>query len=206
MSMMNRFALLAIVAILAAVVAGCASTQIVSSWKDESFGRTTLAKTLVVFQNRDPALRRTLEDEMARDIPGSTPAYRVFNDDEVQDLDRVKARVREMGFDSAVVMRVVSVDREISYMPPMRPYLVPSMHRHFWGYWGYGWRAVYDPMYLRNDRILTIATNVYDVRQDKLVWASQSETFNPMTLRGAIAEVVKVTSKATGEALRASRG
>ena len=205
MTMLNRFALLALVALLAAVLGGCASTQIVSAWKDESLGRTPFAKTLVVFQNPDPALRRTLEDEMARDIPDSVPAHSVFKDDEIQDLERVKARVRELGFDSAVVMRVVSVDREVSLMPPIGPRVVP-MHRHFWGYWGYGWRAVYDPMYLRSDRILTIATNVYDVRQDKIVWASQSETFNPMTLRGAIAEVVKVTSRATGEALRASRG
>jgi hypothetical protein len=57
--------------------------------------------------------------------------------------------------------------------------------------------------YVRTDRIVKIATNVYDLRQDKLVWASESETFNPATLRTAVAEVVKVTARKAGEALRA---
>jgi hypothetical protein len=96
----------------------------------------------------------------------------------------------------------VSVDREVSYRPG-RVYGVPRFYGGFYGYWGYGWGMVYDPGYLRSDRIVTIATNVYSVADDKLVWASQSETFNPGSLRNAIGEVVKVTSRATGEVLKA---
>ena len=100
----------------------------------------------------------------------------------------MKRRVRAEGFDSAVVMRVVSVEREVSYRPGT-VYAVPALYSDFWGYWGYGWRSVYDPGYLRSDRVVTIATNVYSVADDKLVWASQSETFNPASLRDAVGEV-----------------
>lgn len=202
MTALHRYTLLLFIALLAAIVSGCASTQVVSAWQDPDLGRVPFRKVLVVFQHADPAVRRVLEDEMARDIAGSTPAYTLFSDAEVGDMERVKSRVRAEGFDSAVIMRVVSVDREVSYRPG-RVYGVPAFYGDFWGYWGYGWRAVYDPGYLRTDRIVTIATNVYSVTDDKLVWASQSETFNPGSLRGAIAEVVKVTSRATGEILKA---
>ena len=202
MTALHRYTLLLFVAVLAALVAGCASTQITSVWKDPDLGRVPFRKVLVVFQHADPAIRRVLEDEMARDIPNAVPANSLFSDAEVSDIARVKARVRSDGFDSAVIMRVVSVDREVSYRPG-RLYGVPPFYGDFYGYWGYGWRAVYDPGYLRSDRIVTIATNVYSVADDKLVWASQSETFNPQSLRGAIAEVVKVTSRATGEILKA---
>ena len=185
-----------------AVVAGCASTQIVSVWQDAELGGVAFRKVLVVFQHSDPAIRRALEDEMARDIPNAQAAYTLFSDTEVGELDRVKARVRAEGFDSAVIMRIVSVEREVSYRPG-RVHAVPAFYNEFWGYWGHGWRAVYDPGYLRSDRIVTIATNVYSVGDDKLVWASQSETFNPASLRGAIGEVVRVTSRATGELLKA---
>jgi len=114
----------------------------------------------------------------------------------------VKVRVRDEGFDSAVIMRLTGVEREVSYVPG-RLYAVPSYYHGFWGYYGWGWRSVYEPGYMRSDRVVNIATNVYSVRDDKLVWASQSETFNPATLRTAVAEVVRVTSRATGEALRA---
>lgn len=202
-ALMHRYTLLLFAALLAAIiVAGCATTHITSAWKDPELGRVPFRKVLVVFQHPDPAARRTLEDEMVRDIPHAQAAYTLFSDAEVGELDRVKARVRADGFDSAVIMRVVSVEREVSYRPG-RIHAVPAFYNEFWGYWGYGWRAAYDPGYLRRDRIVTIATNVYSVGDDKLVWASQSETFNPASLRGAIAEVVKVTSRATGELLKA---
>lgn len=197
----RRRVLVALGALLASLAGGCATTQIVSAWKDPDLARVPFGKVLVVFQHADPALRERLERTMAAEIRGSVPAHAIFRDDEVRDLERVRDRVRQEGFDSAVIMRIVGVEREVSYVPG-RIHLVPSYYRGFWGYWGYGWRSVYEPGYMRSDRVVTIATNVYSVRDDKLVYASQSETFNPGTLGNAVAEVVRVTSRETGEALR----
>lgn len=202
MSTAHRYFLLLVAALLAALAGGCASTSIVSAWSDPALARVPFRKVLVVFQHPDQALRMQAERTMAADIPNSVPAHAVFSDEEVRDIERVKARVRDEGFDSAVIMRVVSVDREVSYVPG-RLYAVPSYYHGFYGYWGYGWRSVYEPGYMRADRVVNIATNVYSVADDKLVWASQSETFNPASLANAVHEVVRVTSRATGDALRA---
>lgn len=198
-SLDHRFTLL--FGLLLALLAGCASTEIVSSWRDPAFARVPFGKVLVVFQHRDQGLRHEMERTMAEEIRNGVPAHAIFRDEEVQNLDLVKQRVRQEGFDSAVIMRIAGVEREVSYVPG-RLYSVPSWYHGFYGYWGWGWRAVYDPGYLRSDRIVSISTNVYSVADDKLVWASQSETFNPASLRGAVAEVVRVTSRATGEALK----
>lgn len=189
-----------LLAALAAIASGCAATRITSVWQDPALRTVPFRKVLVVFQNADPGLRRIVEDEMARDIPNSTPAYTVFRDEEPRDVARAKARVKELGFDSSVVMRVVGVEHQQSYVPPAM-YTVPGYYRGFWGYWGYGWTTVYEPGYLRNDRVVRIQTNVYSVSDDKLVWASESETFNPASLRSAVAEVVKVTAKRTAKAM-----
>jgi hypothetical protein len=198
----HRYLLLLAAAAIAALLGGCATTQITSAWKDPALSRLPFSKVLVVFQHSDADLRMRLERSMAAGIPNSVPAHAIFSDAEVRDIEAVKARVRTGGFDSAVIMRIVGLDREVSYVPG-RLYTVPGYYHGFYGYWGYGWRTVYDPGYMRSDRIVTISTNVYSVADDKLVWASQSETFNPSSLRNAVAEVVRVTSKATGEALRA---
>ena len=202
MTATHRYILLFVAALLAAIAGGCASTEIVSAWRDPDIARVPFRKVLVVFQHADAGLRRQAEVAMAAEIPNATPAHAVFSDEEVRDIERVKARVREQGFDSAVIMRIVGVERELSYVPG-RLYAVPSHYHGFYGYWGYGWRSVYEPGYMRADRVVNIATNVYSVADDKLVWASQSETFNPASLRGAVQEVVRVTSRATGDALRA---
>jgi hypothetical protein len=193
-----------LLAFVAALLAACAATRITSVWQDPDFRNVPFRKVLVVFQHADPGLRRILEDEMARDIPNAVPAYQVFRDEELRDLPRVKSRVKELGFDSSVVMRVVGVERQQTYVPP-HTYMVPGYYRDFWGYWGYGWATVYEPGYLRNDRVVRIQTNVYGVADDKLVWASESETFNPASLRGAVAEVVKVTSRRAAEAMQDRR-
>ena len=201
MSHAHRYFLLLVAAALAALLGGCASTQITSAWKDPDLARLPFRKVLVVFQHSDAELRMRLERSMAAEIPNPVPAHAIFSDAEVRDTEAVKGRVRAEGFDSAVIMRIVGVDREVSYVPG-RLYAVPGFYHGFYGYWGYGWRTVYDPGYMRSDRVVTISTNVYGVAEDKLVWASQSETFNPSSLRNAVTEVVRVTSKATGEALR----
>jgi hypothetical protein len=201
MSAFHRYSLLVAAALLAGLLGGCASTQITRAWSDPDFARVPFRKVLVVFQHADPMLRQRMERTMAGQVANAVPSHAIFSDADVRDVERVKARVREEGFDSTVIMRLVGVDREVSYMPG-RLYAAPAYYRDPWGYWGYGWRSVYEPGYLRSDRVVRVATNVYSVADDKLVWASESETFNPSSLREAVAEAVNVTAKATGEALR----
>lgn len=201
MTVLHRYTLLLVAALLAAALGGCASTHITSAWSDPEISRLAFRKVLVVFQHADPALRERVERTMAAEIANAVPSHAIFSDEDVRDVERVKARVRADGFDATVIMRVVGVEREVSYVPS-RLYATPAYYRDMWGYWGYGWRSAYEPGYLRSDRVVRVATNVYGVAADKLVWASESETFNPSSLREAIAEVVRVTARATGEALR----
>jgi hypothetical protein len=201
MNTAHRWLLLAFAALVAAL-AGCATTEITSVWRDEDLNRVPFRKVLVVFQHPDRGLREALERRMAADIPNATPAHAIFSDEEVRDVEKVKPRVREMGFDSSIVMRLVAVDREVSYRPG-RMYAVPAPYHGFYGYWGYGWRTVYEPGYWRTNRVVHMVTNVYSVADDKLVWSSQSETFNPSSLPQAVDEVLRVTSRATGEVLKA---
>jgi hypothetical protein len=192
--------LLGLAAAIAA--AGCASTRITSEWRDAALRDVPFRKVLAVFQNSDPALRRVAEDEMARDIANAVPAYTVLGDGELRDVAKVKARVKELGFDSSVVMRIVGVEHEQTYVPS-QVHTVPGYYHGFWGYWGYGWTTAYEPASLRHDRVVRIATNIYSVPADKLVWASESETFDPASVPRAVGEVVRVTAKAAAKAIEA---
>ena len=201
MSLVQRYLLLFAAALVAALVGGCATTQLTSVYRDPDLSHVAFRKVLVVFQHSDPQLRRRLERAMAAEIANAVPAHAVFSDEEVRNPETVRARLRDQGFDSTVIMRLAGVEREVTYVPG-RLYAAPAYYRDPWGFWGYGWRSAYDPGYLRQDRIVVIATNVYSVADDKLVFASQSETFNPASLREVVGSVVTATSRATGEQLR----
>jgi hypothetical protein len=200
---LHRFALLLIAMVLAVMAGGCASTRITSEWKDESLSRLPLRNVLAVFQIADPGQRRIFEDQMAHEFPNAAPSYTVLRDDEVRNTERVKTRVRELGFDAVVIMRVVAVERQQTYVPPT-PWVVPVHYVDLWGYWNFGWAEVYQPGYIRTDRVVRIATTIYSVPDDKLVFASESETFDPASLPKAVAETAKVIAKEIRE-IRAGR-
>lgn len=177
----------------------CATTTFQSTWRSPNAQPLRLAgrKVAAVFINRNPALRRRAEDAMAAEISArgarGVPAYTVVSESEVRDKDAAKARFEELGFSGAVVMRFVGSETQYTYEPAFwgRPY-----YRHFWGgYWGWGWGTVWEPAYLRADKIVKVETLVYSLEQDQLVWAGVSRTFNPADIEGFISELSAAISK-----------
>lgn len=187
-------------AALAFLAAGCASTQLTTQWSDPALKETAFKKVVVVFQSRDAAERRTLEDALAAQIPNSTQGYKALDENEVRDAKRAAEKLKAAGFDSAVVVRIVSVEKEQSYVPGTI-HVDPMPYGRLSGAWGYGWGRAYDPGYLRTNETATVATTVYRLSDEKLVWASKSETFNPTNQPQMIADVVKANAEAVRKQL-----
>jgi hypothetical protein len=180
---------------VALLLGACASnsTEVVNAWKDPSFSARHFNKVLVVFISKDAGLRRAAEDELALKLGNkAVPAYTVIPDSILRDRNKAKAWVKQEGFDGAVVMRPVAVDKETTYVPG-QAYVVPSNYGSMWGYWGTGWGYAYDPGYVKQDQIVSVEGNVYSVADDKLVWASRTKTYNPESVRQLINDIVDVT-------------
>ncbi len=180
----QRFVLLSLVV---AFGAACASTQLVSTWKDPGTSQVSFRKVIAIAPNKDPGIRRTLEDELVRDIAPTpaVPSYTVFSDEELKDQEKIKEKVQQMGFDGMVVFRVVSVDREQTWVPGT--YAGP--------YWAFGGWPMYDSGYVQTDTVVRVDTNVYSVPDNKLVWASTSKTFNPGSATKLVDSVARAVAK-----------
>jgi len=193
---MNRT--LAVALALAGTVAltGCASTSLRQSWKDP--GATSLlppGKVLVVAMSDNPSVRRAAEDELVRRIGAdrAEASYRVLADADLRDTESAKRKVAAGGFNYALVLRPVSQSQELTYVPGT---ITPAPYRGgFWGYYGYGWGAYYDPGYVRTDTIVQIETLLYRLDEDKVVWAGLSETVNPSSAEKVVGEIAKLVGK-----------
>lgn len=182
---------------LTALAAACApTTEVVSTWKDPAAEGAHFKKMLAVCVCRDAAIRRTVEDQLASRIKGSQAAYTLLSDEQLRDVDASKAIVREAGFDGAVVMMLVNVDRTATYVPG-QAYAVPSYYGSMWGGWGYGGTSstMYDPGYVKEDQYVDFNINVYSVTEDKLLWASRSQTQNPSSVPSMVDEVIAATTQ-----------
>ena len=173
------------VGVLALAVAACSSTRIVSTWRDPAMGPIQFRKVVGVALSRDATLRRLAEDAFVRAVGPDVgvAGYAVIPDDEMQDRERARARIEASGADGVVVFRTAGVEDRQTWVPP-------TYYGSAWGYWGWAAPAVYDPGYLRTDRVVQVETNAYTVADARLVWAARSETLNPETSRETIDEIV----------------
>jgi len=191
------FGILAVVVMIG--LAGC-TTALKESWLDPSVtSELHFKKVVVAVLSPNVTVRRTAEDALVAQIKRTeaVPSYSLFSESEMKDRDRVKARLLEAGIDGAVVMRLIGVNQQTTWVPGNYP---PSYY-NMSGYWGYANTAVYDPGYLRTDTIAQMETNIYSVADEKLIYAARSETFNPgdaVTLVNEIAKAVAADLKKRG--------
>jgi hypothetical protein len=187
---MLRKRILAAALMLAAAgeLGGCASTTLLSTWKDPSIATLSFHRVLVIAPSRDPALRRTAEDEVVRRIKQgqAVPSYTLFNDSELGDNALIRTRAQAGGFDGIVVMRILSVDKQATWVPGM------------WAgpYYAYGGWPAYSPGYMQVDTYVRVETNVYSLPDDRLVWAAASRTVNPGSARALVSDTAQAVAKA----------
>ena len=171
----------------------CHSTQFAAIWREPTAQPLQFHKTVTVFVATDEALRRSIEDKLANRFAflNSVPSYRVLPqapDGGGDGVNRsaIVQTLRDAGFDGAIVMRVTQVTQEPVYTPGTYWYGQPY---GFAGYWGAAWANPYDPGVYYSDQIVIVETQIYSLRDDKLIFAARSETTNPASA-GKLADSV----------------
>ncbi len=198
---------LAVAAALAA--AACASTSFNSTWRNPAAtpGNFQGQKVAALVMSPDQAVRFGAEDALARELTArgavGIPAYSLIPKELTKDKEKAKEFLEKAEVAGVVVMRVVGKDQQVTQTAGGLYWGGPA-YATFWGggYYGYGWGAVYSPGYITTDTIVSVETLVYSLKQDKLVWAGQSETTNPSKVGPFISELVaKVAAEMKKEGL-----
>ncbi|HEY6827748.1 MAG TPA: hypothetical protein VI259_12900 [Gemmatimonadaceae bacterium] len=179
-------------AAVAAAVAltGCYhSTQMAATWTDPSVRSLRFQHPITVFVTTSETMRRSVEDRMASKFPNATPSYRVLTTIDSTNGAQVRQQLAGMGFDGAIIMRVVAVTDQLAYVPGSYWYGGP--YYSFAGYWGTAWGYPYDPGYVTQNQIVSMETQIYALATDKLVYAARSETTNPSSVNKLIDSVLR---------------
>lgn len=176
-----------------AVLAGslaCASggsPDLETSWRDPSVSSLRFHRVLVSYVSNDESVRRRVEDKLAKQIPNSFSAYRVTPNLDPRDRKSATAMLREKMFDGAIVMRVVDAKDRDSYVPLTTWY---TGYPSFYGYLGSSWGMVQRPGYVVTDRVVSVETTIYSIRDDKLLWAARTRALNANSSTKLVDETV----------------
>ena len=196
--MRNRLLALGLLSFGLAACGG--ATRFASTWVDPAARPTDWDGQKVaafVLSSRD-SIRLGAEETLARELTSrgaqGIAGYTIVPKEVTEDQDKGKELLSSAGVVGAVVMRVVGQKQEISSSPGMISY-TGSYYPSFYGYWSYGWTAMYQPGQIRSDTIVSIETLLYSVEEDKLLWAGLSKTTNPENIPKFINELVSAAGK-----------
>jgi hypothetical protein len=189
-----------------------AGPKFLSTWKAPGAAGITFAgkKVAALVISTDDSLRISGEEALVRELVArgmqGVAAYRIVPREELQSADRARGWFERSAVEGVVALRPVSSEKRHTYTSPTvwaNPY-----YGSLWGYYGYGWGAVYIPGSEREDTIVVVETLIYSVPRNELIWAGASETKNPKTLQRFIADLAKETTeqlKKQGLAKQAAR-
>lgn len=173
----------------------CNSTRIVSSWRepDKQVMVDNLNKVLVVALFKDETSRYKAEDQMVaylgnKGIASYSYLKTSFNEN---NEDALRRKIKADGFDGAVTMRLIDVDKEKTYTPGNGS-SYPVYYRNFSGYYYRSWSYMSNPGYYSTTKTYTIETNVYSIKEDRVIWTGLTETTNPDGVAKMTEEVTKV--------------
>jgi hypothetical protein len=185
--------------LLAAAAVASAGPKFLSTWKAPGASEISFAgkKVAAVVISPDESLRMSGEEAMVRELTArgmqGVAAYRIVPREELQSADKAKGWFERAGVEGVVALRPVSAEKERTYTSPTiwaSPY-----YGTLWGYYGYGWGAMYVPGSSHEDTVIVVETLIYSVPRNALLWAAASETKNPKTLQKFVADLAKETSK-----------
>ena len=180
-----------------ALIGGCASTQVVHTWKVPE-AQQPLGRTLVLGLFNTESVRRSYEDQMTAALQAegleATPATPLLPQVDMTAREKVDEVLQDSAFDHVLVTRMVSVsEREhwVSTPAPMPPHGYRGLSGYYWG----AVPGMYSPGYITQDTIVLLETNIYRVSDEALIWSATSETFNPGDVDQEIQGLVEILTE-----------
>ncbi|MFH7005511.1 hypothetical protein [Flavobacterium bizetiae] len=176
-----------VIAVLA--LSGCGSnTSIVNSWRDPkiTIAQENFKKVLIVALLKDEASRRITENRIAASDPIFKTSYEYLNET-VKDLSKEQKLkiLQDENFDGVITLRLVSTEKETTYVPGTYTGMYyggfDGMYTGMYGY-GFGnWYGMYspnfyDPGYYQETTSYMVETNVFSLKENKLIWTGTTKS------------------------------
>jgi hypothetical protein len=170
------------------------STKIENSWHDPNVTKdqSQISKFVVMALLKNEATRRITEDNLARMYSGkAVQSYTILGMGQLVENEQYYTdKFKELGFDGAIVMRLVKVEKEVGYVPGT----YPGYYGSWYGYYNYAWGGFYSPAYITTDQTYYVETNVYSFSQNKLIYTCTTSTVDPNNSTTMLDEVIKTVN------------
>lgn len=189
-----------VVATAAALAAGCASTRLTNTWQDPNFAGAPVKSVLVIGVTKQAGVRRTFEDEFARQLRAkgvrAVQSYTLVPEDGEVSKERLAEALKAAGVQAVLITRLVKVRWQMEAYPG-GVYAPPYMG--WYGFYNSAWVGYYEPVPVYSYDVVTAETNLFDAASDALIWSGTTESFSPRDVKKDTQEFAQVILAALSE-------
>jgi hypothetical protein len=174
------------------IVSCASSSKLTNTFVDTGFQGQPVSDVLVIAVTDRDALRRSFEGKFVAQLKAagieavsSANAIPIPPSRELEKEMILKA-VEDHKNDAVMITRLIGVEEKEVYTRPSRP---------SWGYYGdyrHFHAYAHEPGHSRTNTLIRLATNLYDVKTERLMWSGESETLNPNSNKELIDQVIRL--------------
>ncbi|HSD07048.1 hypothetical protein [Flavobacterium sp.] len=201
-----------LIALICVFFASCGSnTTIVSSWRDPNatLSKEQFKKVMVVALVKNESTRRATENRIASINPNVLiSSYNYLNQQNLNLSQEEKLKIlQNENFDGVITMRFIRADKETDYVPGTANYYggmaYPGMGYGYVGGYGMGYGAgfggwygayapaYYTPGYYQENTYYYIETNIFDLKNNKLVWSATTKSLDVSDVNTTVDEIME---------------
>ena len=155
----------------------CATTKLSSVWRDESYSGK-IKKVFIIGASPKPDIRRLFESKFADQLKyrglDAVASDQVLPSDKMLDKETIVSKIKGLDIDTVLITRLTgkkvvttSADWYGNYSGGFRG----DFRRDLRGDFGEGFSKT-----TFKDELVSLETNLYEVRTEKLIWSVSSET------------------------------
>ena len=160
---------------------GGSTTRFEQMWRAPNAGAQ---KVVTLYESQDGAMRRTVEDKLARELAGrhivAVPAHTLLGSGDVRDHEAARQTLIDHGFDGVVVVRLIGTE------------MYPG-DRSTMATWGASWPTSYED-YVFDSPVVRLETTLYSLRDDTMLWSARSRTADAQSTNEVIDQVTSLVA------------
>lgn len=160
---------------------GGSTTRFEQMWRAPNAGAQ---KVVTLYESQDGAMRRTIEDKLARELSGrhivAVPAHTLLGSGDLRDHDAARKTLIDHGFDGVVVVRLIGTE------------MYPG-DRSTMATWGASWPTSYED-YVFDSPVVRLETTLYSLHDDTMLWSARSRTADAQSTNEVIDQVTSLVA------------
>ena len=185
------------------LLAACGTTtMITSSWRKpdatangyRNIFIAAISNNIPVKQRVEEGLKQLLQ-EKGLTVSKSTDVFPPeFSTVTGQRHELIIDKIKGTGADGILTIALLKEDTERHFVGSRAGMWNPMAYGYygtFWGYYNNWYPYIYSPGYYDEQKVYYLETNLFDARNEQLIWAAQSKTYDPANLESFLEGYVK---------------